>query len=240
MVVKDMRLILILCSILFILGLFAARFGLGVEYQWVSAFFIVIMALPTIIVLATQVGMKGLFMFLSIFTLSIVVEAASIISGLPYGNFSYSDNLGYKLLGLVPWTVGFAFTPILFGSFAIAQRLAKNALAVVFLTATLNLLVDLVLDPAAVYSGFWFWVEPGVYYGVPIINFLGWIFTSVIYAGIIILFLNKAILDVNLIQPLLPILSFWSGYTLLAGLMMPFILSVILLFVYWFFSRMGL
>jgi putative membrane protein len=240
MAAKDTRLSLMLCSIFLIIGLFAARFGLGVEYEWVSAFFIVIMALPTVIVLATQMRLKGLFTFLSIFTLSIVVEAASIISGLPYGNFSYSDNLGYKLLGLVPWTVGFAFTPILFGSYAIAQRLAKNAPAIVFLTATLNLLVDLVLDPAAVYSGFWFWAEPGIYYGVPIINFVGWAFTSVIYAGIIILFLNKAILDLKLIQPLLLILSFWSGYTLLAGLMIPFTLSAILLFVYWFFTRRGL
>ena len=32
---------------------------------------------------------------------------------------------------------------------------------------------DLVLDPAAVRLGFWAWYDPGPYFGVPVINFLG-------------------------------------------------------------------
>ena len=37
------------------------------------------------------------------------------------------------------------------------------------------MLLDLVLDPLAVSEKRWGWELPGVYYGIPILNFFGWL-----------------------------------------------------------------
>ena len=45
----------------------------------------------------------------------------------------------------------------------------------IILTAFFVMLLDLVLDPLAVSEKRWGWELPGVYYGIPILNFFGWL-----------------------------------------------------------------
>jgi len=40
--------------------------------------------------------------------------------------------------------------------------------------------MDLVLDPGAVALGFWSYAAGGVYYGVPVQNYLGWILSATV------------------------------------------------------------
>ena len=42
-------------------------------------------------------------------------------------------------------------------------------------TAIFVMLLDLVLDPLAVDEKRWNWESPGIYYGIPILNFFGWL-----------------------------------------------------------------
>ena len=58
------------------------------------------------------------------------------------------------------------------------------------------MLLDLVLDPLAVDEKRWNWELPGIYYGIPILNFFGWLFVPLLillifqYApGILFIFL---------------------------------------------------
>ena len=39
-------------------------------------------------------------------------------------------------------------------------------------------LLDLILDPIAVDEKRWSWKKSGAYYGVPLLNFVGWLFTT--------------------------------------------------------------
>jgi uncharacterized membrane protein len=42
-------------------------------------------------------------------------------------------------------------------------------------TGVIAVLVDLFIDPMAVAIGYWVWsVEGSVYYGIPLLNFVGW------------------------------------------------------------------
>jgi putative membrane protein len=42
-------------------------------------------------------------------------------------------------------------------------------------TGVISVLLDLFLDPIAVLAGYWLWlVESSVYYGIPLLNFVGW------------------------------------------------------------------
>jgi len=45
----------------------------------------------------------------------------------------------------------------------------------IILTAIFVMLLDLVLDPLAVDEKRWNWESPGIYYGIPILNFFGWL-----------------------------------------------------------------
>ncbi len=43
------------------------------------------------------------------------------------------------------------------------------------LTGTIAVVLDLFIDPIAVAAGYWVWFVPGkVYYGIPLLNFVGW------------------------------------------------------------------
>jgi putative membrane protein len=47
------------------------------------------------------------------------------------------------------------------------------------------LVVDLVLDPAAVALGFWAYDGGGIYYGVPLSNFAGWLLSGAIAVSLV-------------------------------------------------------
>jgi len=43
------------------------------------------------------------------------------------------------------------------------------------LTALIAVVFDLFIDPVAVRAGYWVWFKPGsVYYGIPLLNYVGW------------------------------------------------------------------
>lgn len=42
-------------------------------------------------------------------------------------------------------------------------------------TAIIAVVFDLLIDPVAVKAGYWVWLKPGsVYYGIPLLNYVGW------------------------------------------------------------------
>ncbi|NTU72859.1 carotenoid biosynthesis protein [Candidatus Roizmanbacteria bacterium] len=46
------------------------------------------------------------------------------------------------------------------------------------------LAIDLLMEPLQVQFGTWRWLSSGLYYGVPIGNFIGWFIVAVIASGI--------------------------------------------------------
>ncbi|MCX6732393.1 MAG: carotenoid biosynthesis protein [Candidatus Roizmanbacteria bacterium] len=54
----------------------------------------------------------------------------------------------------------------------------------IFLDGLIVVALDLFLDPIAVWSGNWKWLEGGSYFGVPIGNFVGWFIVFIIASGI--------------------------------------------------------
>jgi putative membrane protein len=87
------------------------------------------------------------------------------------------------------------------------------------------LVADLVLDPAAVALKFWVYESQGFFYGVPLMNFLGWILTGFLSSLITMYFLKNNIYDSNkpegLVSSLFLILAFWSAVCLYLELILP-------------------
>lgn len=150
------------------------------EWHYLTPVAIMAAALPSYLLLLQIAGWKKgflLLVFLSLFGLG--VETTAVATGWPYGFFRYQDWLGFKILGLVPWTVAFAWPPLVIGSVMVTRLITRKWWD--FILSTLILVwFDLVFDPGAVSLGFWHWLKPGLYYGVPLINFAGWVASGVI------------------------------------------------------------
>lgn len=215
-----------MCILLAIGAFFMANVELPWWSGYVSAVNIALFAAPAIWAIRRWLGWSdGLLLFSLLGFYAIAIETTAIITGFPYGHFGYSDALGYRILGYAPWTVAFAWTPLMLGAYAFASltvhsRLSRVVVATIVLTA-----FDLVLDPGAVYLKFWQYADGGWYYGVPWSNYAGWLVSSLIGAVILESFLALKIpllrIPVQLLISTLFILFFWSAFAAFAGMWLP-------------------
>lgn len=134
----------------------------------------------------------GLLMFCAAFLVTLACEAIGVATGLLFGSYTYSDQLGPKVFGLVPALIPVAWFMVLYPAYAVTQfvlhgvapgwsrrlggwklAILQSALAAVAMTAW-----DLSLDPRMVADGYWTWRDGGAYFGIPLSNFAGWMITS--------------------------------------------------------------
>jgi putative membrane protein len=101
----------------------------------------------------------------------------------------------------------------------------------VLLSTGFVLLADLVIDPAAVHAGFWIWENPGLYYGIPISNFIGWALTGLIYSWLFFTLTSQQerpfpCPPAMMAASLLLIMALWSGYLFRNQLLVPAVLGL--------------
>lgn len=108
---------------------------------------------------------------------SYLIEYVGLKTGWPYGSFEYLIELGPMVEGL-PLGLPLFFIPLALNSYLLVNLFrVKSFFKRFFFTLSLILLVDLVLDPAAVSLGIWSYAG-GFFYGVPASNFLGWVLSG--------------------------------------------------------------
>ncbi|TFG12255.1 carotenoid biosynthesis protein [Candidatus Thorarchaeota archaeon] len=231
----------ILPAVFFFISWLVANVPIAENVIWVSALFIVILAIPSYVFLYRWVGLRLALLILVVFSiLPIAIEAVGITTGFPYGWFYYSENLGYKVLGLVPWSVAFAFAPLVLGSLSLASYVTDDARLAIPLSAMILVWTDLLLDPAAVLLEIWIWAYPGPYYGIPISNYVGWFLTATLASTILHGTISgKSVqisqLDSRLASSHLLIAAFWTGYTVWTGLVIPAVLGMLLFIILYYF-----
>lgn len=113
-------------------------------------------------------------------------ETLSIYTGIPFGSFNYTDLLGEKI-GSVPILIfpAYFFNSYLawtLGGFLAGgknTRISNSNFWRVPLVASLLMVIwNLGFDPImSTIEGNWIWHEGGIYFGVPVSNFVGWFIT---------------------------------------------------------------
>lgn len=220
---------------LFIAGIAVIRFGEGPAYPAVSTLFILAIALPPYAALIHWLSWrKGLALVALLSFLPATVEGLAVLTGIPYGHFTYSSALGNLIAGVVPRTVLLAYPPILFAATTLSSHTIRSTPARILLAGAIGLAIDLVFDPAAVHAGFWAWDVPGPYYGVPLVNFLGWAVTGTIYAAIFFLATKNELARDGCV-PVMALaggfwtVSLWTGYLIAHGLYLPVVPGIMLM-----------
>ncbi|HEX9027828.1 MAG TPA: carotenoid biosynthesis protein [Anaerolineales bacterium] len=115
------------------------------------------------------------------FTVSLAFESVGVATGLVYGPYHYTDLLGPKFLGLVPYLIPLAWFMMAYPAFTIASRLIPSnwrlwpwRLGVAALGGVVMTAWDVAMDPLMVAAGHWVWEVKGAYFGVPLQNYWGW------------------------------------------------------------------
>lgn len=138
---------------------------------------------------------KTTVFFVVTYVISLSSELIGTGTGWPFGNYAYTDYLGWLVEGRVPYTIPLSWFYVGFAAYLIGEIVADNqgakrrALWSVGIGAYLLTVWDLVLDPAMAHESmvirFWEWAShDGIYFGMPVINFVGWTVTGLIYMGI--------------------------------------------------------
>ncbi len=124
---------------------------------------------------------RALRLLALVFGVSLLFESVGVATGLVYGPYHYTDKLGVKFLGLVPYLIPIAWFMMSYPSYVIAERLAparwkpwQRLLAVAAIGGAVMTAWDLVMDPFMVAGGNWVWDIQGAYFGIPLQNFWGW------------------------------------------------------------------
>lgn len=155
-------------------------------------FGVLMQASAVIIILYSAWGWpRALKTVLIVAVFTYLAELLGSKTGFPFGKYHYTDLLQPQLAG-VPLLIPLAWLMMLPPAWAIAAIiLGKDpryegtrkqsflfALKFSLLSALALTAWDLFLDPQMVGWGFWIWETPGLYFGIPLSNYFGWILTS--------------------------------------------------------------
>tara|TARA_B100000073_G_scaffold241454_1_gene202468 strand:- start:59 stop:850 length:792 start_codon:yes stop_codon:yes gene_type:complete len=152
-----------------------------------------------------------IFLFVTII-ISLLAEIIGSKTGYIFGGkYQYhKDNTpGYLIYG-VPVLIPIAWFGIIYMCINFCYHITKinfpydinfNSYFII-LTSIFVVLLDLVLDPIAVDEKRWEWQSPGSYYGVPILNFFGWM----VVPFVVLFFFQK------LCQPIITNISSYSFF----------------------------
>ena len=144
------------------------------------------------------------FVIISIF-IGIFIEIIGTKTGLIFGG-KYEFNLklspGPSISG-IPLIIPLSWSGLIYmiinycelvlgGSF---YFFPNQNITLLLLPSILMVLLDLVLDPIAVDEKRWGWRKSGTYYGVPLLNFVGWLFTTFLILFVFRLFQSDFRID---------------------------------------------
>ncbi len=149
---------------------------------------VLVMRLPLVAGLLPLVGRKAAVALGALTAYAYGIEYVGATTGWPYGDFAYDVPLGPMLFDTIPVGLPVFFLPLVLNSYLLCLLLlgerARTALVRLPVIIAAVIAVDLVLDPAAVALGFWSYTG-GVYYGVPLSNYVGWILSATVATALV-------------------------------------------------------
>jgi len=130
--------------------------------------------------------------------ISNILENLSISTGFPFGNYHYTG--GGKIFQ-VPWFIGPAYLATGYLAWVVATVLlgdvGRNSpwpttIGTPIIGAFAMTAWDLALDPAtSTINHAWIWENGGGFFGVPLVNFLGWTLTVYLFMQVFALYLRS-------------------------------------------------
>jgi len=134
---------------------------------------------------------RGIYAIIALGLFALIIESIGIHTGFPYSPFVYTMPFGYRLFGTTPWTVFIAWSPLVIGAWLLAQTWFRQHWARFLVYLGILVTTDIILDPGAVARGLWKYTNGGLWFDVPLQNFIGWFISGTIAYIILGLILNN-------------------------------------------------
>jgi len=160
--------------------------------------------------------------------ISVGSELLGTSTGFPFGDYSYLSGLGYKIGGLVPFTIPLSWFYVGLSAYLIARSGLKleekpslmRHIAAIAIGALLFTSWDFALEPAMSQTAFpfWYWETPGAFFGTPYQNYLGWFGTSALFMSVAALIWGNTPIKLWRSQLVLPLIVYLSNFSFAAGL----------------------
>jgi putative membrane protein len=167
-------------------SILSVAFGLvPPESRWFGGVLLMFQGVSLIAWLWNAIGRASLIPTAIILIGSFAVEYIGATTDFPFGPYDYTAVLGYRVAGIVPLVIMFAWVMATYGAWMVASLLpfAQKHVTRGILTGAIVALFDLQIEPVAVHiHGYWEWHASGLYYGVPSVNFLGWFVVGTIFS----------------------------------------------------------
>ena len=149
----------------------------------------------------SQYGLKTLaIFFVIVFVISNAYENMSVMTGYPFGNYIHADSLGPKLfyipiiiaptyfvVGYVSWSIALVLIDV-FGKKLAGHQVWSVPLVASFVMTMWDLQVDSI--SSTIRKG-WFWHDGGHIFGVPFINYMGWLLCTFSFFLVFSIYLKR-------------------------------------------------
>jgi uncharacterized membrane protein len=151
-----------------------------------------------------------------------IFENIGVRTGFPFGRYFFTDVMGPKFL-VVPVFLGLAYLGMAYLSWTLARVILRDTQAPVaglrlvalpVLASFIMVAWDLAMDPIwSTVVQAWIWVRGGIYFGVPITNFFGWLVTVYTFYQLFALYLRNGATDATPMPQ-----SYWSMAVIFYGI----------------------
>jgi putative membrane protein len=183
----------------------------------------------TILSLERQLPLQNVLLAASVIALiGGAISALGAISGIPFGPFTFTGELGPKLFKTLPWAMPLIWVVAILNSRGVARLILRPwrktktyGFWLIGLTAVLTMLFALAFDPfASRIEHYWFWTPvkfPLTWQSLPFVNFLSWGIVTLL----ILAFVTPALINKQLSRPSTPDfhpLCVWFGGILIFGI----------------------
>jgi uncharacterized membrane protein len=153
----------------------------AVSFRLFSVGQILVAAGALVVLLMLRAPWRWVLALIALYVISLGSELSGTSVGFPFGPYHYTGLLGAKWFGLVPLVIPLSWFMMAVPSYFLARWAVPGGGATthVILGTLILTLWDLALDPAMSYATpYWLWEVEGIYYGMPLVNLAGWLFTS--------------------------------------------------------------
>lgn len=138
--------------------------------------FHLLLMLSVVVLNHKPIDTRFIFCSCAIFILGIAVEWIGIHMHWLFGNYNYGDTLGFKLSG-VPLIIGCNWFMLIYSTGVLIQRSRlKSFILRALVGALLLVLLDVLIEPVAVYFDYWHWTNSFV----PFKNYVSWFGVSLL------------------------------------------------------------
>ena len=140
-------------------------FGMFILFLWANSYF----------------SIKLIKAIIVIYLIGVLAEVLGVRYNIIFGNYYYGNSLGPQVFE-VPLIIGFNWLTLSFATYGVSSYFFRNKTVITVFASILMVLTDYIIEPMAGALDFWYWVGGNI----PIQNYVGWFFVSLIIHTILV------------------------------------------------------